>query len=368
MRILHIYKDYYPPTCGGIEIAINRIIEATRDQCEEISVLICSRNPKTEFAEVEGTPVYKVGEWGRFMSAPVSPTYPFWLWKLKADILHYHIPNPTAVLSHLMVRPKGKLVVHYHSDIVRQKNFMPFYQPFRQRFLAKADAIIASSPNYMESSEDLQPFLHKITIIPFGIPISRFTRSPELNENAHTIRKRYGERLILFVGILRYYKGIEYLIRAMKHVNGKLLIVGTGPLLPDLIEQAELSGYKDRIVFVGQVESVIPYYFASTVFCLPSIYRSEAFGLVLTEAAASGLPLISTDIGTGTSYINRHQETGLVVPPCDEMALSEAINRILNHTELQNLYGAAARKRAERLFSVETMGQNILNLYKNILK
>lgn len=366
MRILHIYKDYYPPTCGGIEIAINRIIEATRDQCEEISVLICNRKAKTEFAEVEGTPVYKAGEWGRFLSAPVSPAYPFLLRKLKADILHYHIPNPTAVISHLMMRPKGKVVVHYHSDIVRQKKWLPIYQPFRNRFLDKADRIIATSPNYVESSEDLQPFRDKTTVIPFGIPLSRFTRSPELNESAQTIRKRYGDRLVLCVSILRYYKGIEYLIRAMKHVDGKLLIVGTGPLLNDLIEQTEESGYKEKIVFVGQVESVIPYYFASAVFCLPSIYRSEAFGLVLTEAAACGLPLVSTELGTGTSYINQHENTGFVVPPCDELALANALNQILNNTRLQEEFGANARHRAEQMFTIETMGMNVMNLYKNL--
>ncbi len=368
MRILHIYKDYYPPTCGGIEIAINRIIESTRDECDEISVLICNRKPGTEFAEVEGTPVYKAGEWGRFLSTPVSPAFPFLLRKLKAEILHYHIPNPTAVISHLMMRPSGKVVVHYHSDIVRQKNWMPIYQPFRRRFLAQADRIITTSPNYLDSSEDLQPFRDKTRVIPFGIPLHRFTRSPELNASAQTIKKRYGERLVLFVGILRYYKGIEYLIRAMKHVDAKLLIVGTGPLLPDLIEQAEQSGFKDKIVFVGQVESVIPYYFASSVFCLPSIYRSEAFGLVLTEAAACGLPLISTDIGTGTSYINLHEKTGLVVPPCDEHSLAYAINFILNDPFKQEQYGSAARKRAEELFSVEKMGRDILNLYNEILK
>ncbi|MBN2326212.1 MAG: glycosyltransferase, partial [Candidatus Omnitrophica bacterium] len=304
MRVLHIYKDYYPPTCGGIEIAIHRMIEATRDACDEISVLICSRKRKSEFAEVEGAPVYKAGEWGRFLSAPISPYFPYWLKKVPTDILHYHIPNPTAVISHLLVRPKGKVVVHYHSDIVRQRRWMRLYGPFQNQFLRMADSIIVTSPNYMESSKVLQPYRHKCTVIPFGVSMTRFSPTTEVKDKAQVIRRRYGEKLVLFVGILRYYKGLHTLIEAMENVDGKLLIVGDGPLLPDLIAFAQKRRYADRIVFLGQVESVVPYYYAADVFCLPSIYRSEAFGMVLVEAAACGLPLVSTELGAGSSYVN----------------------------------------------------------------
>ncbi len=367
MRVLHIYKDYYPPICGGVEIAIHRIIEGTRDECEDVSVLICSRNRKSQFAEVEGTSVYKAGEWGRFLSAPVSPYFPYWLKKLKADILHYHLPNPTAVLSHLMVRPKGKVIVHYHSDIVRQKRWLKMYAPFRDAFLSKADRIIATSPNYVESSEVLQKYQEKCTVVPFGVPMSRFTISPEVETQAEVIRKRYGMGLILYVGILRYYKGLKYLIQAMERVNGKLLIVGNGPLLPDLIEHTRKLPYSDRIIFLGQVESVTPYYFASDIFCLPSIYRSEAFGIVLAEASACGLPLVSTELGTGTSYINQHDETGIVVPPEDPWALANALNILLNDATLRYRFGNASRKRAYELFTHEAMSNKILQIYREVL-
>lgn len=367
MRILHIYKDYYPPHFGGIEIAINRIVEGTRDRCESVAVLVCGRNRKTVFAEAEGTPVYKAGEWGRFLSAPASPYFPYWLKKLKADILHYHIPNPTAVLSHLLVRPSGKVLVHYHSDIVRQKNWLPLYRPFRRRFLAAADKIIVTSPNYLETSEDLQPFRRKCAVIPFGLPLARFERTAETDGAAAVIRRRYGERLVLFAGILRYYKGLKYLIQAMGRVGGKLLIVGDGPLLPKLYEEARALPHGDRVVFLGQVESVVPYYFASDVFCLPSIYRSEAFGLVLAEASACGLPLVSTEIGTGTSYINQHGETGLVVPPMDPDALADAINQILSDPVKKERFGRAARARARQLFTLEAMSGKILGVYGELL-
>ncbi len=366
MRILHVYKDYYPPICGGIEIAINRIIEGIRDECEDVSVLICSRKRKSEIAEVEGTTVYKAGEWGRFLSAPMSPYFPYWLKKLKADILHYHLPNPTAVLSHLLVRPRGKIVVHYHSDIIRQKRWLAFYDPFRKAFLNQADRIIVTSPNYLQTSDVLRPYQNKCDVVPLGIPLNRYTFNPEIGEQAQVIRRRYGDRLVLFVGILRYYKGLHVLIEAMKQVEGKLLIVGDGPLLANLMEFANRLRLTDRVIFLGQVESVRPYYFASDVFCLPSIYRSEAFGLVLAEAASCGRPLVSTELGTGTSYVNLHKETGLVVPPNNQKQLADALNQLLADKTLRIQYGNAARTRAAQLFCQETMARDVLKIYKKL--
>lgn len=366
MRILHVYKDYYPPTCGGIEIAMNRIIEGTRDHCDDIRVLICNRAWRSEIAEAEGTPVYKAGEWGRFLSAPMAPSFPYWLKRLEGGILHYHIPNPTAVMSHWLARPKGKVVVHYHSDIVRQKRWLTLYGGFRQWFLRRADAIIVTSPNYLETSEDLQPHRDKCTVIPFGITPSRFDQTPEVADYARTLRRRYGERLVLFAGVLRYYKGLHTLIRAMERIDGRLVVVGDGPLLGELLAWVRTLPYADRIVFVGRVESVIPYYYAGDVFCLPSIYRSEAFGLVLLEASACGMPLVSTELGTGTSYINRDGETGLTVPPGDEQALADAINRLLDDQELRARFGAAAKQRVESEFTRAQMCQRILDLYRSL--
>ncbi len=367
MKILHIYKDYYPPVCGGIEIAINRIVEGTRDDCDDVAVLICNRIAKTEVVEVEGTPVYKIGTWGRFLSAPFSPTFPIWLKRMEFDILHYHIPNPTAVLSHLMVRPKGKVIVHYHSDIVRQKRWLGVYNPFRHKFMRMAERVIVTSPNYLNTSEFLQPHRDKCAIVPFGVSMNRFAHTPEVQSSADVIRRRYGNDVILFVGILRYYKGLHGLIKAMEHVDGKLLIVGDGPLMAELMEFAEHLPHSERILFVGQVESVVPYYYASDIFCLPSIYRSEAFGLVLAEAAACGLPLVTTDLGTGTTYINQHQQTGLVVPPNNETQLAESLNKLLHDPTLRKQYGQAAKQRILDHFTHEEMCKRLMSLYHEVL-
>ena len=244
---------------------------------------------------------------------------------------------------------------------------MKLYGPFQDRFLKLADSIVVTSPNYLESSEILRPYRDKCTVVPFGVSMTRFSPSYEVEDSAQVIRRRYGMKLVLFVGILRYYKGLQTLIQAMANVDAKLLIVGDGPLLPELISFAQKQEYADRIIFLGQVESVAPYYYAADAFCLPSIYRSEAFGMVLVEAAACGLPLVSTELGTGTSYVNKDGVTGRVVPPQNPEALGEALQSIVGNQVLRNEYGAAARRRVMDLFTQEEMGQKILSIYYNVL-
>ena len=367
MRIVHIYKDSYPPVTGGVEISIYRLVEGCRDVCGDVSVLVAGRRLRTEQSEVEGIPVTRVGQWGRFLSTPLAPTFPLWLARTPADILHYHLPHPTAVMSHLIARPAGKVVAHYHSDIVRQARLMPLFRPFLFRFLERSDRIIVTSPNYLETSLVLRRFRDKCCIVPLGVPLNRYVLTPEMEDQAQVIRRRYGMRLVLFVGILRYYKGVQYLLEAMRHVAGTLLIVGDGPLLGDLMRQAAGLPHRERIHFLGQVEDVVPYYYAADVFCLPSIYRSEAFGIVLTEAAAAGLPLVSTEIGTGTSFVNLHEVTGLVVPPADPQALADALSGLLDNANLRLRYGEAARHRARKEFSQERMVQGVLAVYEEVL-
>lgn len=367
VRVVHIYKDSYPPVTGGIEISIHRMVEGCRDVCGDLSVLVAGRRLTTEQSEVEGIPVTRVGQWARLLSTPIAPTFPLWLGRASADILHYHLPHPTAVLAHLLARPQGKVVVHYHSDIVRQAKFMPLYRPFLFRFLKRSDRIIVTSQNYLDTSPVLSRFRDKCRVVPLGVPLNRFVPTPEVEDQAQVIRRRYGTRLILFVGILRYYKGLQYLLEAMRDVSGTLLIVGDGPLLGDLMKQAARLPQRERIHFLGQVEDVVPYYYAADVFCLPSIYRSEAFGIVLIEAAAAGLPLLSTEIGTGTSYVNLHGVTGLAVPPADPRALVDSLTKLLNDTSLRLRYGTAARHRAKTEFSQERMVQGVLSVYEEVL-
>lgn len=369
MRVLHVYKDYYPPIHGGIEVTINQIVQLTRDACESVRVLVANRQLRTDVVEVEGIQVTKALDLGRFRSSPLTPTFPYWLKRLarQSDILHVHLPNPIAAVSCLLARPEAKIVVHYHSDIVRQALLLKFYRPFLERFLDRADRIIATSPNYIRSSRFLSPRAEKCTPIPFGVDLEKFARTEETELRAEEIRRQYGENLVLFVGKIRYYKGLHFLIEAMRDIDAHLLVIGDGPLLGAFLRQRETLPYKDRLSFLGQVPSVVPYYHAAKVFCLPSFLRSEAFAVVQIEAAASGLPVVNTRIDSGVPYVSPDGVSGLTVEPENSGALAEAINRLLRDESLRVRLGRQALERAQKEFSLSLMAQRILQVYREVL-
>lgn len=370
MRVLHIYKDYYPPVHGGIEVTINQIIRVTRHGCENVQVLVTNRHMQTEVDEIDGIKVTKVFDFGRFRSSPLAPTFPLWLSRCArdADILHFHLPNPIAPTSYLLSKPPGKVVVHYHSDIVRQAFLLKFYRPLLERFLDRTDRIIATSPRYAQSSEFLRTRMDKCTPIPFGIDLERFQRTAEVDAEVERIHKEYGRNLILFIGKIRYYKGLHFLVKAMEKVDAHLLVIGDGPLLGDLLRQRETLPYKDRLSFLGQVSSVVPYYHAAKVFCLPSFLRSEAFAVVQIEAAACGLPVVNTFVDSGVPWVSQDGVSGLTVEPQRSDQLAEAINRLLEDEGLRSKLGKQAKERAEQEFSLHLMGQRILKLYREVLE
>ena len=237
------------------------------------------------------------------------------------DLVHLHAPYPPAELAQLLLGRKKPFVVTYHSDIVRQKLSGKLYAPLLRLVLQRANLVAVSSPAYLESSPFLQRIRHKCRLVHFGIDLGRFAKTGQIQASADRLRKRFGGRpLLLFIGRLRHYKGVDVLIRAMRTVNdAHLLIVGDGPMLRDLQKLAGTQQLADRITFLGgcpEPEALAARY-AAQLFLLPSTNRAEALGIVQLEAMACRLPVICTELGTGTSYVNRHEETGLVVPPND---------------------------------------------------
>jgi len=283
---------------------------------------------------------------------------------LEADIIHLHFPYPLGELSYLLRGGGRKAVVTYHSDIVRQRVLLKLYRPLLWRFLEKARCIIASSPPYIQSSPYLKSLAHKCTVIPYGIDLTLF-RSLD-DEGTEAIKRRYGGPLILFVGKLRYYKGLSYLIQAMQGVEATLLVIGQGPMEREWHTLAGRLGVTHKVLFLGQVndEELVRYYNASEFLVLPSCQRSEAFGIVLLEAMACGKPAISTELGTGTSYANLDGQTGLVVPPGEPVALREAINKLLWDEALRRQLGERAKERVRREFSAQMMVDRMIALYQ----
>jgi rhamnosyl/mannosyltransferase len=285
-----------------------------------------------------------------------------------ADLVHVHLPHPLGAASCLLaLRSEQRLIVSYHSDVIRQKRLLALYAPLVDRLLDRAEAVIATSPNYVESSEVLGRHREKCRVVPYGIDLELFRKTPALEARGAEIRRRHGDRpLLVAVGRLIYYKGFEFAIRALRDVpDAELVVIGDGPLRSDLERLARELGVAERVHLIGELQNaeVPPYYFASDLYLLPSIARSEAFGIVQIEAMACGLPVINTDLPSGVPYVSRHGESGLTVPPSDAGALAHAIGELLASPSTRQRMAEAGRARVERDFSKEVLARQILELY-----
>ena len=368
MKVLQIGKYYYPPVIGGIEQHMHVLAEEL-SKCIPVKVLACNNTFETEITrENDNLEIVKVASPGEFFSMPLGLSIPRWLKKLDSDIIHFHLPYPTADISYLLTRPRGKVVVTWHSDIIRQKIILPFYRPFLRKFLKKSEVIIVSSPAMRDNSPFLQGLQDKCRVIPFGIDLKRFQFNPQVREKSEELKRTYGARIILFIGRLVPYKGLSYLIRAMEKVEGKLLIIGRGRLKNSLTSLAKERGVENKVSFLEPVkdEELSAYYYACDIFTLPSVFSNEAFGIVQLEAMACGKPVVSTSIPTGVSFVNEDKKTGLVVPPADPLPLAQAINTLLDNQELRKQYGKYARERITREFSKEVMTKKIMEVYKGL--
>lgn len=363
-RVLHVGK-FYPPHMGGMETHLRALCEELQ-RVMEVEVIVASDERRTSEEIIGGVKVTRAATLLNLSAAPVCPAMTKRIRAARADLVHLHLPNPTAILAYLATRDRAPLVLTYHSDIIRQKFLAGAFWPVLRHALARADAIIVGSPNYIETSTILSRFKAKCRVIPFGIPVAEFQQQDAAQ--IAEIRRRYGARIVLGVGRLVYYKGFEYLIRAMKDVRGHLLLVGDGPLREELERETHALGLHERVTFLKDVKDVRPFYHAADVFALSSIARSEAFGIVQLEAMAAGVPVVNTQLDSGVTFVSPHGLTGVTVPPADSSALAEAINTLLDDPARRAELGAAGRHRVEREFSLETMTRRTLELYAEVLR
>ncbi|HAJ38690.1 MAG TPA: glycosyl transferase family 1 [Chloroflexi bacterium] len=373
MRVLYLYKDYFP-VLGGIENHIKMLAEGLRTCGVETQVLVTNTINRTVAAHIEGVPVLKTARQINVSSAPVSlPFFPA-VRRLEegVDIAHLHMPYPPGELGQLLLGRSRRLVATYHSDIVRQRVLGALYRPFLWQVLRRANLIAVSNPVYIQDSPFLRHYTAKCRVIHFGIDLERFAATTAVQERAAAWRARYaGKALLLFVGRLRHYKGINVLVEAMRDVtNAHALIVGIGPMEAAWRAQAQAMGVTDRVTFLGELNDadVVALYHAADLFVLPSTNRAETLGIVQLEAMACGLPVICTELGTGTSYVNQHGVTGLVVPPRDPAALAAAIRQLAAHPDQRMHMGAAGRQRVEQEFAREVMLARVLDFYREALE
>ena len=363
VRVLQIGK-FYPPVRGGMETHLQDLCRSLAHSVD-LDVIVGHDRVHTAH-ELDGEiRIHRIGTLATIASASICPTMASAIRNTQADIVHLHSPNPTAVMSYLLSGHPGRLVVTHHSDIVRQRMLRLAYEPWLQGLMHKAEAIISFSPNYIASSRVLARHRDKCHVIPHGIDPSRFA-DPE-SEKIDEIIGRFGPRIVLAVGRLVYYKGFEYLIRAVAGTNATLLIVGTGPLQSQLENLASSLKIGERVHFLGDVDDVMPYYHAARIFALPSTARSEAFGIVQVEAMACGLPVINTQLETGVPFVSLDAVTGLTVPPCDVISLRQSIQRLLQDHSLHRQFSVAARERVRTHFTLANMAKHTLALYEEVL-
>lgn len=364
LRVLHVGK-FYPPHRGGIETHTESLCRALQAEVV-VEVLVAADDRETTREVIDGVPVTRIGTKATLASATLNPGMARAIREARADVIHFHHPNPTGVLSYLASGARAPLVVGYHSDIVRQRVLGTLFAPVQERFLRGAFAILAASPDYARSSPVLRRHADRVRIVPYGIRAEEFeTADPD---EVARIRERYGPKIVLGVGRLVYYKGFDYLVRSMAAVDGTLVILGDGPLRQALQERAAEAGVADRVALPGAVPDLVPWYHAATVFALPSIARSEAFGIVQLEAMAAGTPVVNTKLDSGVPFVSRDGESGITVPPQNPQALAGALNRLLDDAVLRRQYGEAARQRVRREFSVGRMAADTLAIYQQAVK
>jgi rhamnosyl/mannosyltransferase len=286
-----------------------------------------------------------------------------------ADIVHYHFPWPYADFMHAVAgRPPGSIVT-YHSDIVRQKLLSLMYRPLMNSFLGSMARIVATSPNYFATSDVLSRFADKVEIVPIGIDRTSYPAISADSPVLKSVEAEYGSDYFLFVGVLRYYKGLHFLLDAIKGADFRVVIAGCGPVEQDLRRQADRLGL-DNVRFSGYVpdETKMALFKLCRAVVFPSYLRSEAFGVTLLEGAMCGKPLISAEVGTGTSHINIDEQTGLVVAPGCVSSLREAMQRLHSSAEDAERMGAAALRRYEELFTGTAMGRRYAAVYRDLCR
>ena len=366
MKILHFYKTFAADQHGGVEHFIRHLTHATCALGYENTVLSLAREPEAPVV----TPEYRLFQAKE--DANIASTGMSWSafslfarLAAEAHVVHYHFPWPFMDVVHFVSRADKPCVVTYHSDIVRQSLMLPLHWPLMNLFLGSVDAIAGTSPNYLQSSRVFRRFKDKSQAIPIGLQESLYPTADSAAVDA--LKKRFGERFFLFVGVLRYYKGLHFLLEALEGTDLQLVLVGAGPVEKALREEARQRGLAN-VHFIGQVteQEKVNLFNACYGVVFPSHLRSEAFGISLLEGAMFGKPMICSEIGTGTSFINQHEQTGLVVPPADAPALKAALQRMWSDPAEAARFGAAARQRFLQVFSAPVMGQAYGDLYRQV--
>ena len=368
MKILQIVK-YYDPCKGGMETVVKNIVEGVVNYFDDISFTVYSNNHRRNFVKSikeknretiikEITPAY-------LKSQPLNLRYP----SLKRliennDVIHHHYPFPTMelnLLRYLKEMSSKKFIITWHANIKNSRwNWIEsIYNPMIDKLLDRADAIIVTSPQLFEASTILQKYRGKVQTI----PLSFDPKYSSVNSKKYPSDRCFE---LLFVGKLRKYKGVEYLIKAIENLDVKLKIVGNGEEFQNLKALIKSLDIINKIAFESDVDDaqLAEFYKKADLFVLPSINEAEAFGVVQLEAMANGLPVINTNLKSGVPFVSLNDYSGITVEPKSTEELKAAIEKIMSDKSLYELYSLNALERV-KMFSREKMSHAYKEIYKS---
>ena len=370
MKILQVGKFY--PIRGGVEKVMYDLTLGLSQRGVACDML-CATTEDHEGGTIELNAFAKLFVIPTKLSLAATKLAPGMISRLrkiakKYDIIHVHHPDPMASLALFLSGYKGKVVLHWHSDILKQKTLLRLYSPLQSWLIKRADVIVGTTPVYVEQSPFLQKYQHKIDYIPIGIPPIQSDST-----NVNRIKERYaGKKIVFSLGRLVEYKGFEYLIKAANYLSDDyvVLIGGKGPLHDDLTQLIQDHNLTQKVELLGFLsdEEVPDYFKASDLFCMSSILKTEAFGIVQLEAMASGKPIVSTNIpNSGVSWVNQNKISGLTVPIEDASAIANAIQLILSNDEYYERLSLGSLNRYQSLFTLDNMVDKSLQIYNQIL-
>ena len=378
-KIVHFGK-YYPPDAGGIESVTSSLAQGAASAGHDVTVVCFKKSAAEDDSVVNGVRILRLPIARLVASQPLGLRYLLACVKAArgADLVHLHVPNMLGALAALLMGRKPRLLVHWHADVINKGVLGRVLRPLEVALLKRADCIVATSQVYAHASPLLSQFESKVTVVPIGVTDARKQAdAPDASPAAATVppelsRKLAGRKVILAVGRLVPYKGFDVLIDAARRLrdDAVVVIVGGGPLQASLAAAIRDAGVEDRVILAGRLsdEALHALFAEASLYCLPSVTRAEAFGVVLLEAMAYGLPIVATDIpGSGVPWVNQQGVSGINVPVNDAAALADACNRILGSDVDRSRFSQGARQRFMTEFTEEVSVRRMMAAYDRLV-
>ena len=370
MKILQLGKFY--PIRGGVEKVMYDLMMGLSELGVSCDMLCALSDGGSRIVRLnENARLIGCRTWVKLAATMISPDMILTLRRVcrEYDVIHVHHPDPMACLALLLSGYKGKVVLHWHADIEKQKVLLRFYMPLQKWLLKRADVIVGTTPAYLAASPYLKSAQDKVCCLPIGV-------EPVLPpvEEAAKIRSSYpGKKIIFSLGRLVAYKGFSYLVEAAQYLGDDyvVLIGGAGPLEAELKSQIQALGLEDKVKLLGRIsdEEVVAHYGACTLFCMSSVFKTEAFGIVQIEAMSCGKPIVATRIpGSGVAWVNEHKVSGLNVEPMNAQQLAESIMAIAENEDAYKTFCEGAAQRYRDLFTKERMIANVQEIYSELWK